>query len=310
MAKTRRLLALIVLLGLALGAMPMSAATGPAVAVLPFDDGSIQNRWWWHDWDVGKGVSDMIVTELLAQKNFRLIEREMIEKIIQEQNFGASGRVDTRSAAQIGKIAGVKYIIMGRVTEFTVDTKGGTIAGISIKSTTARVALDGKIVDTTTAEIIAAVAGKGEKSQGGFSLSVSNFPHVAFGAKDFEETILGQATRQAIAGFCTKLTTEMTGTEGAAVSRAITGKVAAFVSNKIYLNIGAAAGVKSGMVFVIGRVVQEIKDPDTGKVLDVVTEPICEITINDVKESSCSGPITSALGGGQPKPGDTATLKT
>ena len=109
---------------LVLGAMlPVTAASkNPLVAVLPFDDGSIKH-WWWDDWDVGKGISDMNVVELLAQKKFRLVEREKIEHIIAEQNFGAGGRVDASSAAKIGKVLGVKYIVIGKVTEFTVDDK-------------------------------------------------------------------------------------------------------------------------------------------------------------------------------------------
>ena len=87
------------------------------VAVLPFDDGSIEH-WWGDNWQVGAGISDMIVSEMLAQKRFRLIEREQINKVLQEQNFGASGRVDANTAAKIGRILGVKYILIGKVTEF------------------------------------------------------------------------------------------------------------------------------------------------------------------------------------------------
>ena len=38
------------------------------IAVLPFDDGSIKDRWWGGNWDVGTGVSDELVTALLQTK--------------------------------------------------------------------------------------------------------------------------------------------------------------------------------------------------------------------------------------------------
>ena len=137
-------------------------------------------------------------TELLAQKKFRLVKREMIDKVLHEQDFGAGGRVDPGTAAKIGKILGVKYIVIGRVTEFTIETKGGALGGVGLTVSTARVALDGRLVDTTTAEIVASVRGSGESKQAGLALSLKNLPFIAFGAKDFQESILGKATR---AGF-------------------------------------------------------------------------------------------------------------
>ena len=59
------------------------------IAVMPFDDGSIQNHWWGNNWEVGKGVSDELVTELLKTNKFRLIEREQLDKILKEQDMGA-----------------------------------------------------------------------------------------------------------------------------------------------------------------------------------------------------------------------------
>lgn len=310
MRGTKCWLALIVLCLAIGGLLPVFAAdTRPMIAVLPFDDGSIKH-WWWDDWDVGKGISDIMVTELLDGGKFRLVEREKIAQIIQEQDFGASGRVDQKSAAKIGKIAGVKYIVMGKVTEFTIADKGGTLGGITIKSTTARVALDGRLIDTTTAEIVAGAKGVAEKSQAGLSLSISSFPHIEFGADRFEATILGKATTDAVTQFCTNLTQKFQGTgTGAGTggkTTGITGKVAAVSGNKVYLNIGAKDGVTAGMIFRIARVVEEVKDPDNGEVLDVITEPVCEISISEVKDATCNGPIIS---GKLPQKGDVAAQK-
>src|SRR5690554_6910562 len=82
------------------------------MAVLPFDDGSIDEHWW-GDYDIGTGVADVLVTSMLnlSPKRFRLIERDQIDRVMEEQNFGASGRVDTKSAAAIGKILGVQFLV-------------------------------------------------------------------------------------------------------------------------------------------------------------------------------------------------------
>ena len=44
---------------------------------------------------------------------FRPIEREQIDQV-PEQDFGQSGRVDAKTAASIGKILGVDFLVMGR----------------------------------------------------------------------------------------------------------------------------------------------------------------------------------------------------
>ncbi len=115
----------------ALGMMlPAQAAdTKPLIAVLPFDDGSIKH-WWWNDWDVGKGVSDLIINAIFETGKFRVVERQKLDAIIAEQNLGASGRVDQRSAAQIGKLLGAKYFIMGKVTEFTIAPDTGEVLDV------------------------------------------------------------------------------------------------------------------------------------------------------------------------------------
>lgn len=149
------------------------------IAVLPFDDGSIQDRWWDEGhWDVGKGIADEFVTEFLKTNRFRLIEREQIDQVIAEQDFGQSGRVDTKTAASIGKILGVDFLVMGRVTEFSL--KSTEVSGLSfkkgiglgVKSTNAIVAIDARLVDTNTAEIIASVTGRGDKRSTNLSVAV------------------------------------------------------------------------------------------------------------------------------------------
>ncbi|HYH02456.1 MAG TPA: CsgG/HfaB family protein, partial [Bacillota bacterium] len=102
MGKKSIYLLLVFLMG-ALLALPVAGADNRfRVAVLPFDDGSIQKRWWNHRWDVGKGVADELVTELLNTGKFRLVERDKIEEILDEQDFGSRGRVDSATAARIG----------------------------------------------------------------------------------------------------------------------------------------------------------------------------------------------------------------
>ena len=96
------------------------------VAVFDFDYGTVHRdvyALFGSDVDVGKGISDMLVTYLVKDGTYSVIERKALDKILAEQNFGNSNRADPTSAAKIGKMLGVDAIIVGSVTEFGGENK-------------------------------------------------------------------------------------------------------------------------------------------------------------------------------------------
>ncbi len=268
------------------------------IAVLPFDDGSIQGDW---NWDVGKGVSDEMVTALLNTKRFRLIEREQVDKVLAEQDFGASNRVDARTAAKIGKILGVQFLVIGRITEFTTSTKGVDLQqnsrlnlGLGLKSTKSSVAIDARLVDTASAEIITSVTGKGSKSSGSLSVQ-KDWNSIAFGSDEFRKTDLGIALRDAVNSTAKQLADQAYNGSNAPKGGKLSGSVAFAKGDKIVLNIGSGEGVTNGMVFVVNHLIEEIKDPDTGEVIDQQIEPVAEIKATEVKEKSTTCTLVKKL---------------
>src|ERR1051326_3469202 len=76
------------------------------VAVLNFDYATVQtsvSAVFGTNVDVGKGISDLLVQQLVTDGKFSLIERNAIEKIMNEQNFANSDRVDSSTAAKIDR---------------------------------------------------------------------------------------------------------------------------------------------------------------------------------------------------------------
>lgn len=63
-------------------------------------------------------MADMLVTSLVKSGRYRVIERQEIEKIINEQQLGQSGMVTAQSAAKVSQLLGVEIAIIGNVTEF------------------------------------------------------------------------------------------------------------------------------------------------------------------------------------------------
>src|SRR4051812_48200294 len=98
-----------------------SAQSGaPVVAVLVFDNTSIGKDA--RDFDgIGKGVMDILITDLSGNSKVRVVDRERINKVLEEQNLTKGGAIDGQTAVRVGRIFGACYSIYGA---FMRDLKG------------------------------------------------------------------------------------------------------------------------------------------------------------------------------------------
>src|SRR5262245_61660967 len=80
----------------------------PRIAVIEFEN---QTTWWGNE--LGRGVQNMVVTELVKGGKWRVIEREKLNSVMKEQSLSLSGAVDTSTLVKIGKILGLKYFLTG-----------------------------------------------------------------------------------------------------------------------------------------------------------------------------------------------------
>jgi curli biogenesis system outer membrane secretion channel CsgG len=195
----------------------------PTAAVLDFDFGTIEN-WWGGNWDIGKGIADMLVEELLQTGDIRLLERKQIQSVLGEQDLANSNRADVTAgqAAALGKVLGAKLLITGTVTKFgseehNLGGSAGVMAGrffggAGAKKTTANVALTARIIDSSTSEILASAKGEGKSNRKGLLLNGvigGTSGGIDMNSSDFRETILGEATEKAVTELATRLTTAL-----------------------------------------------------------------------------------------------------
>jgi len=309
------------------------AQTAPApvrkkrVAIFDFDYASVHGgvtAIFGQEVDVGKGISDLLVKYLVKDGSYSVIERKAMDKILAEQNFSNSDRANPNSAAKIGKLLGVDAIIVGSITQFGNDTKntgvgggGGGFGGFGLggfkhSKSKAIVALDARIVDIDTGEILAVAEGKGESSRESTSLTGGGgnwhgfgAGGVDFGSSDFQNTIIGEAVKAAVE----TMSTGVIAGKDKLVARTIVveGLVAAVDGGQVILNVGAKAGVKVGDQLSVERVSKEIKDPATGKVLRRMSTSIGMVKVTDVDDVSS---VCSVVSGAGFKTGDAVKTKT
>jgi curli biogenesis system outer membrane secretion channel CsgG len=194
---------------LALGSPAHAQSKRMAVAVMDFDYGTLDP--WWGSYDIGKGVADQIVDELVNDATFRVIERKRLDTVLAEQDFSRSDRADPSAAklSKVGKVLGVRYIIAGSITKFATESRGGAVRvkgiGLGGKKAKSEVRLTARLIDTTTGEIMVSAKGVGESSKGGGASFAKGGFGVGTDSEEWRQSGLGDAQEKA----CTDLVTQI-----------------------------------------------------------------------------------------------------
>ncbi len=224
---------------------------------------------------IGDGVADMLVTALVKSGKFSVIERQEIEKVIEEQKLGESGLVTAETAPKVGKLLGVEMMVVGSVSEFGTkeSNMGGNIPlfGGSVTTKTARAVVDIRLINTTTGEILSAEKKEGSKSSTGISV---RYESIDFSnANSWDDTDIGKACREAIDG-CVELITDNF------QKIPWSGRVLKLnADGTLLMKPGSEGNVSTGMKFEVFRVGEDVKDPDTGLSLGAEETKVGEIKV-------------------------------
>jgi curli biogenesis system outer membrane secretion channel CsgG len=261
---------------LALGvAAEAQAQNRPRIAVMNFENNSTWT--YWGD-NLGRAAADELVTQLLSSGKFTVLERTQLESVLAEQKLGATGAVDASTAARIGKILGVQFILTGSITQFSIERTRVGFGGFGASVANAESKVDVRLISTETAEILVGLEGQGNKRMGGASFRGSG------AERDFDQGAAQEALRPAIeqvverlAGRVDQLASAMPAAPG--------GQIVGVKGDMIYINRGEGAGVTVGQRFTVSRVVDEIRDAD-GRVLDRVVGKVGVIEVTQVLSQS------------------------
>jgi curli biogenesis system outer membrane secretion channel CsgG len=67
--------------------------------------------------DLGRFLAEKLITRLYQTKKFKVIERQLLNKIVNEQKLSLTGMIDQSTAQRLGKLLGVDAIASGTVTD-------------------------------------------------------------------------------------------------------------------------------------------------------------------------------------------------
>lgn len=122
---------------------------------------------------IGEGMRDMLTTALFNTNRFVVLEREQLDEVLKEQDLAATGRIKKGTEAPTGEIYGAELLITAAITEFEGAAKGagggtkilGVRVGGGVKK--AHIAMDIRIIDTKTSQIVAATSVEGSATSVG-----------------------------------------------------------------------------------------------------------------------------------------------
>lgn len=79
---------------------------------------------------LGTAMSDLLIDALVETRRYFIVERSVLQALRQEQIMALSGEVDAATGAEVGKLIGAEFLVVGVVSKFQENTGGGGLGSI------------------------------------------------------------------------------------------------------------------------------------------------------------------------------------
>jgi len=246
--------------------------------------------------EFARSLTEALTTSLAATGRFIVLERAALAQVQQEQDLGASGRVNSETAPDKGKLMGAQVLITGDITSFTYNRSaiGGKLTNIvkgldaGVERVTASVSIDLRLIDAVTGEVIASVKGEGSAAQQGVS------GHLTKDEKKYDGSValstpLGKASRQAIEKSIDGIVDNIPKIKWNA-------RVIDFRDGVVYVNAGSNLGMQKGMSLEVYDPQPTLIDPETGRNLGAPEKFVGEIVIDAVEQQYSTATVVTGAG--------------
>jgi curli biogenesis system outer membrane secretion channel CsgG len=285
--------------GVADAQAPSASATGGlrfTIAVIKFENHSK----WSGQLPLADTWGSMLTDSLQQSGHFIVIgEADMRQAALQEQDFGASGRVAGGSKTPaVGHMTPAQLLVKGDITNF--QTTGGSGGGVSVPTPgfggirvggggdTAEINAVVYVVDSTTGQVVASKKVLGTASSGGMTVGFHDGYGVGADMSTFKKTNVGTAMEKAIDEAVAFISSKLPALHWE-------GNIILVKGNQVYINRGSREGVAVGQVFKVGTA-EVLRDPATGETLDVTMTEAGTIRVDSVKEKVAICSIVSGKG--------------
>ncbi|HBG64933.1 MAG TPA: penicillin-binding protein activator LpoB [Treponema sp.] len=216
---------------------------------------------------LGKQALDILSTRLASSGKFILLERADADAIQKELEY--SGRTDTAQKV------GADYLIIGSVTEFGRKNTGETGVFSQTKRQTVQAGVSIRLVDVSTGEVIYAEEGKGEAETEATTV-------LGYGAQaGYDATLSDKAISAAISQLVDNVINNC-------MDRPWKSYILSADDGMLIMAGGAKQGVKPGDVYGVYERGRQVKNPQTGMMIEIPGKKVGEVSVISTGGSSVS----------------------
>ena len=152
--------------GVAFAASSVFAQSKPTVAIMYFNDDAIGKA---HEElaPLSKGICDILISEMQDNSGIKVIERDQLQSLLNEQKLVTDKAVDQSTAIKVGKLLSVHHMIFGG---FVTDPSGTMVLTLrSVKVETGELEYSATVTDKT-ANLLSIIHKMAVKTNAGLKL--------------------------------------------------------------------------------------------------------------------------------------------
>jgi len=207
---------------------------------------------------VGKQAVDILSTKLASTNKFILLERQDMDKILEEMKIAGNEGFQK---------VGADYIIIGSITEFGRKNVGDVNAFSRTKTQTVQAGVSIRLVDVSTGQIIYSEEAKGEAE-------TMNKTVMGFGERtDYDATLSDKAISAAISKLVENIINNC-------MDRPWKSYFLSYDENGIIISGGKSQGLKVGDVYDVVEKGKSVKNPQTGMMMELPGKSVGKIKID------------------------------
>ena len=232
---------------------------------------------------VVEAYDSQLIDRLNASRKFEIVGRSDLREVLQEQELAGSGNVANNdpNAAQAGRLAGARYLLVATIDDFedTTETmRFETLDRLGFKRTV-RLSTTAKIYDSTTGAVVESANIRLERQSD--RMDRADIQRNA----ESTDVLLLEITRQAAEQIAARI-----------ADLAFPMRVLVKRETQITLNRGQGAGVEVGQVLNVFAQGETLIDPDTQEVLGREEVLIGKVRIISVQPKFSTAEILEDFG--------------
>ncbi|WP_300741941.1 CsgG/HfaB family protein [uncultured Duncaniella sp.] len=207
---------------------------------------------------MGKQALDILSAKLAASEKFLLLERNDLAALLEEAN---------RNGQSSQQAIGADYMIIGSITEFGRKTTSQTKVFSASKTQTVEAAVNLRLIDVTTGQIIFSDEGKGAAEITTKSSFVGTGGHAGYDAT-LSDKAISAAIDQLVENVINKLSDKPWRSYFLTID-----------SDAIIIVGGQSQGIEPGMEFNVLTRGKQVKNPQTGIMITLPGKEIAKIKV-------------------------------